>query len=227
MTTIRTELPPMRPFTPDECEALVAAEIIAEGEQSAVLAGTRAFNVDECRDMVKAGVLYRHDRLELMEGKIVIMSPIGEHHHAGVDWLNMLLVPALLGRALIRVGGSIFLNDRTAPQPDIAVVRLHPMTELVPIDPPEIYFLIEIADSSLGYDTGPKLARYAAAGIPEVWVANLRVREVYVYTDPSGSEYDTVNTYRPGDSISPRAFPDISMAVDEFMPPASEGRDAQ
>ena len=177
--------------------------------------------------MVKAGVLYRHDRLELMEGKIVIMSPIGEHHHAGVDWLNMLLVPALLGRALIRVGGSIFLNDRTAPQPDIAVVRLHPMTELVPIDPPEIYFLIEIADSSLGYDTGPKLARYAAAGIPEVWVANLRVREVYVYTDPSGSEYDTVNTYRPGDSISPRAFPDISMAVDEFMPPASEGRDAQ
>ncbi len=226
MTTTMTGLPPMRRFTPQECEALVSAGIIADGEQSAVLSGVRLFTGDECRDMVKAGVLNRRDRLELIEGKIVVMAPIGEHHHAGVDWLNMLLVTALLGRAMVRVGGSIFLNDLSAPQPDIAVVRLHPITDLVRIDSTEVYFLIEVADSSLSYDSGPKLARYAAASIPEVWVANLRIWEVTVYADPSGSEYATVTAYRPGDSISPRAFPDIALAVDEFMPPATHGRDA-
>ena len=226
MTTTKTGLPPMRPFTPEECEALVSAGVIADGEQAAVLSGTRLFTVDEYLDMEKVGVLHEDDRIELMDGKIIVMAPIGEHHHAGVDWLNMFLATALFGRAMVRVGGSIFLNDRTAPQPDIAVVRLHPITALVPVDPPEIYFPIEVADSSLEYDSGSKLARYAAAGIPEVWIANLRIREVTVYADPSGSEYASVTAYRPGDSISPRAFPDISLAVDEFMPPPSRGRDA-
>ncbi len=227
MTTTMTGLPPMRPFTPQECEALVAAGIIAEGEQADVLAGVRLFTGEECRNMVKAGILDRHDRLELIEGKIVVMAPIGEHHHAGTDWLTMLLAPVLVGRAIVRVGGAIYLNDHNSPQPDIAVIRLHPITDLVRIDPSEVYFLIEVADSSLRYDTGPKLARYAAAGIPEVWIANLRVREVTAYADPSGSTYTTFTTYRAGDSISPRAFPDVTLAVDEFMPPATEGRDAQ
>ena len=226
MTTTKTQLPPMRPFTPEECEALVSAGIIADGEQSDVMSGTRLFTADECLGMVKAGILHKDDRLELIDGKIVAMAPIGEYHHAGTDWLNLLLVPALLGRAMVRVGGSIFLTERSAPQPDIAVIRLHPITDLVRIDPPEVYFVIEVADSSLPYDTGAKLARYAAAGIPEVWVANLRVRQVTVHADPSGTEYATSRTYRAGDSISPRAFPDVVLALDDFMPPASRGRDA-
>jgi Uma2 family endonuclease len=226
MTTTKTQLPPMRPFTPEECEALVSAEIIADGEQSDVMAGTRPFTADECLGMVNAGILHKDDRLELIDGKIVVMAPIGEYHHAGTDWLNLLLVPALLGRAMVRVGGSIFLSERSAPQPDIAVIRLHPITDLVRIDPPEVYFLIEVADSSLSYDTGAKLARYAAAGIPEVWVANLRVRQVTVHADPSGMEYATFRTYRAGDSISPSAFPDVMLALDDFMPPASRGCDA-
>ena len=227
MTTTKTGLPPMRPFTPEECDALVSAGIIADGEQTAVLWGTRLFTGEECREMVSADILHRRDRLELIDGKILVMSPIGEHHHAGVDWLNMLLGAALWGRAMVRVGGSIFLTDWTAPQPDIAVIRLHPITELVRADPSEIYFLIEVADSSLRYDSGPKLARYAAAGIPEVWIANLRVREVTVYAVPSGSGYASASTYRAGDSISPRAFPDVTLTVDEFMPPATHGRDAE
>ena len=87
--------------------------------------------------------------------------------------------------------------------------------------PCRTYFLvIEIADSSLRYDSGPKLALYAAAGIPEVWIAGLRAREVIVHANPSGSEYTTVRTYRSGNSISPGAFPDVSLAVDDFLPPA-------
>ena len=226
MTTTKTELPPMRPFTAAECYALIEAGIIAEGEQAAVLAGARLFNVDEYLDMEKAGILHEDDRIELMDGKIIVMAPIGDPHIGGTAWLTMLLVPFLAGRALVLVQCPIYLNDGSAPQPDFAVVRQRPITETARYYPPDVYFVIEVADSSLPYDSGPKLARYADAGIPEVWIANLRVREVTVYADPSGSEYATAATYRAGDSISPRAFPDVALAVDEFMPPATHGRDA-
>ena len=88
--------------------------------------------------------------------------------------------------------------------------------------PAEVYLVIEFADSSLAYDQGAKLARYAAAGqLPaEVWVANLRTREVTAYADPSDSEYAAVRVYRAGDSISPQAFPDVTLAVDDFIPTA-------
>lgn len=225
MTTTKTGLPPMRPFTREECDALVSAGIIAEGEQAAVLAGARLFNVDEYLDMEKAGILHEDDRIELMDGMIITMAPIGNYHVFGTGWITMLLAPALVGRALVLVQCPIYLNDRSAPQPDFAVVRL--FTSPFRSYPNDVYFVIEVADSSLRYDSGPKLARYAAAGIPEVWVANLRAREVTVYTNPSGPEYASVNVYRPGDSNSPGAFPDVAVAVDEFMPPASHGRDAE
>ena len=217
----------MRPFTPQECEALVAAGIIADGEQSSVLSGTRLFNVDEYLDMEKAGILHEDDRIELMDGKIIVMAPIGDPHEVGTDWLTMLLAPALAGRAIVRVQGSIRLNDRSAPQPDVSIVRLRSVTEVAPYHSPDIHCVIELADSSLSYDTGAKLARYAAAGIPEVWVANLRTREVTSYADPSGSTYASSRTYRSGDGISPSAFPDVVLAIDDFMPPATEGLDVQ
>ena len=226
MTTTKTGLPPMRPFTPEECEALVAAGIIADGEQAAVLSSVRLFDVYEYLDMEKAGILHEDDRIELIDGKIIIMAPIGDSHVFATDWLTMILAPLFAGRAMVRIGGPIYLNDRSAPQPDVAVVRMFHTVEEAHSRPDDVYFVIEVADTSLEYDSGPKLARYAAAGIPEVWIANLRIREVTVYADPSGSEYASVTAYRPGDSISPRAFPDISLAVDEFMPPPSRGRDA-
>ena len=227
MTTTVTGLPPMRPFTPQECETLVSAGIIAEGEQADVLSGVRLFNVNEYLDMEKAGILHEDDRIELMDGKIIVMAPIGDPHIGGTAWLTMFLASALVGRALVLVQCPIYLNDHSAPQPDFAVVRMRPITETARYYPPDVYLVIEVADSSLRYDSGPKLARYAAAGIPEVWIANLRIREVTVYADPSDSTYTTINTYRPGDSVSPRAFPDVTLAVDDFMPPATYGRDVQ
>ena len=227
MTTTQTELPPLRPFTPKECDALVSAGIISEGEQAAVLSGKRPFNVEEYLAMETAGILHEDDRIELMDGKIVVMAPIGDSHTFGTDWLNMILAPLFVGVAMVRIGGPIYLNDRSAPQPDVAVVRIFHTVEEAHSSPDDVYFVIEVADSSLRYDRGAKLARYAAAGIPEVWIANLQVREVTAYTNPSGPGYESVATYRPGDSISPGAFPDVVLAVEQFMPPATHGRDAE
>ena len=221
MTSAKTQMPPKWPFSPEDCEAMVAANIIAEGEQADVLTGVRRFNVDEYLAMEVAGILHEDDRVELMDGEIIIMAPIGDPHEYGTDWLNTGLTPALLGRAMVRVQGSIRLNIRSAPQPDIAVLRLRPPGQFGPYFPPDIYFVIEVADSTLRYDSGPKLARYAEAGIPEVWIANLRTREVSVYATPSGSGYAEVRVYRPGDSITLSDFPDVSLAIDDFMPPVS------
>ena len=81
MTTAVTGLPPMRPFTPQECEALVSAGIIAEGEQADVLAGVRLFNVDEYLGMERGWcILHEDDRIELIDGKIIVMAPIGNSH---------------------------------------------------------------------------------------------------------------------------------------------------
>ena len=220
MTTATTQFPTARPFTLEECAALVAAGVIAEGEQAAVLAGKRLFSVAECWAMLEAGVLHEDDRIELIDGELLIMAPIGEYHIGGTIWLNQMLVQSLAGRALIQPQCPIYLSDRSAPEPDIAVVRWRPISESSLSFPSDVYLVVEIADSSLRYDSGPKLAMYAAAGIPEVWVANLRAREVMVFTDPAATGYATVHTYRAGDSISLGAFPEISLAVDDFMPPA-------
>ena len=202
---------------------MVSAGIIAAGEPAAVLAGIRRFTVDEYLAMEVAGILHEDDRIELMDGVIIVMPPIGLRHVGGTDWMTTLLVPPLIGRATVRVGGPIYLNDRSAPQPDVALVQWTApgSGQLGRTTPAEVYLVIEFADSSLAYDQGAKLARYAAAGIPEVWVANLRTRQVTAYADPSGSAYTAVRTYRAGDSVSPQAFPDVTLAVDDFMPPAT------
>ena len=222
MTTTQTitGLPPMRPFTPQECRALAAAGIIAPDEQAAVLTGARPFTADEFQDMEKFGILHEDDRLELIDGKIIIMSPIGDSHEFGTDWLTMLLAPALAGRAMVRVQGTVRLNDRTTPQPDIIVYRMRPFADgPAPRYPSDVHFIIEVANTSLRYDSGPKLARYAAAGIPEVWIANLRNRQVAAHTDPVGDQYTTTRTYHPGQTITPQAFPDIALPINDFMPP--------
>ena len=218
-------MPPARPFSPQECAALAQAGIIDASEQADVLAGRRRFTVDEYLAMAAAGILHEDDRVELIDGVIITMPPIGDRHTGGTDWATTLLVPPLIGRATVQLGGPVYLNDRNAPQPDVALKRWNApgSGRLERATPERVYLVIEFADSSLAFDQGAKLARYAAAGIPEVWVANLRAREVTAYSDPSGSEYASVHTYGAGDSISPRAFPDVVLAVADFMPPADTG----
>ena len=226
-TTMTTAMPPARPFSVEECAALAQAGIIEADEQANVLAGRRLFTVDEYLAMGEAGILYREDHVELIDGVIIIMPPIGVRHTGGTDWSTTLLVPPLIGRATVQIAGPVRLNDHSMPQPDVALKRWSapgagPTRHATPED---VYLIIELADTSLAFDQGPKLARYAAAGIAEVWVANLRAREVTAYAEPSGSEYASVRTYRVGDSISPRAFPDVILAVADFMPPAGPDTD--
>ena len=113
------------------------------------------------------------------------------------------------------------MDDHTAPQPDIALLGLRDDYYAQSATPADVLLVIEAADSSLDFDLGPKAALYAAAGIPELWVANLRTGGVVVHTDPADGSYATVRTIPAGGTISPQAFPDLMLQLREFMPPAN------
>ena len=121
-------------------------------------------------------------------------------------------------RAMVQVHGPIQLDDFTMPEPDIAVIRRRSVNDLAPVLPSDVYLLVEVADSSLEFDLGEKLARYAAAGIPEVWVANLRAGELVVNTEPEGTAYANVRVIPLDGTVSPQAFPDVVLELADFIP---------
>ena len=181
----------------------------------------RLFTVADYTAMAEAGILHEDEQVELLAGEIIQMAAIGNRHLFCTDSLNMLLVPALAGRAIVRVQGSIQLDDYGMPQPDIVLLRPRPGYHAETAKPEDVLLLIEVADSSLEFDYGPKSEFYAAAGIPEMWIANLRAGEVETRADPVGTEYTAVHVIPADGGISPRAFPDVTLRLSEFMPPAN------
>ncbi len=179
----------------------------------------RLFTVAEYVAMGEAGILHEDEHVELLDGEIIQMAAIGNRHLFCTDALNMLLAPALVGRAIVRVQGSIRLDEYGMPEPDVVLLRPRPDYHAETATSEDVLLLIEVADSSLEYDYGPKSEFYAAAGIPEFWIANLRTGEVEARTDPVGAAYTTVRTIPADGSISPRAFPDLTLRLSEFMPP--------
>ena len=151
------------------------------------------FTVAEYYALADAGILSENDRVELLDGDIIHMPPIGDWHAASVDQFNHLMLPPLQGRAIVRVQGPTHLNDISEPQPDVLLLRWrddfyregHP-------GPTHILLLIEISDTSLHYDRNKKLSAYARAGIPEVWIVSREDRRIESYSEPSEGTYSKV-----------------------------------
>ena len=178
----------------------------------------RRFTVDEYHVMVKAGILCEHDRVELINGEVIAMTPIGDEHMATVDIGTRFLVTAIGDRGIVRVQGSIRWDEHNVPQPDFSV--LSPRGDFYrsgPAGPEDVLLLIEVSDTSLAYDRNVKLALYARFSIPEVWIANIPSRVIEVYTDPIDGEYTTRSTYRAGESVVPMAFDDVSLPVADII----------
>ena len=215
MTTTRANA--IRRFTTAETDAIIAAGIVPASERAAVDAGRR-FTVDEYLALGAAGILAKEERVELLDGEIIQMAPIGNRHRNSVNWLADMMRNNVGSRGMVQVQSSIQLDDASAPQPDVAIIRRGSINDIGPVLPSDVYLLVEVADSSLEFDLGEKLARYAAAGIPEVWVANLRAGELVVNTDPDGAAYANVRVVPLDGTVSPRAFPDATLAVADFIP---------
>lgn len=167
----------------------------------------------EYDQLVKLGA-FEDERIELLEGALVAMSPIGPPHDSTVQRLTRLLVLALEGRAGVRCQSSFAASEISEPEPDFTVV---PLGDYDLDHPAEAYLIIEVAESSLAKDRGKKLRLYANCAIPEYWVVNLPERCIEVYTEPLPGAYARTERYERGQSIRLVAFPDIAFAVSDIL----------
>ncbi len=165
--------------------------------------------------MCEAGVFSQGDRLELIEGEIIEMSPIGKRHAAVVRRLNNLLTRALgEDEALVDAQNPVVLGDISEPQPDLALLRPRADFYAEHPRPEDILLLIEVADTSLAYDREVKVPTYALHGVSEVWIADLSGAAVEVYRRPTADGYARVQRLAgPEDVVSPRLLTQLRLPV--------------
>lgn len=183
------------------------------------LAAPRRFTVAEYHRMVEAGILDEDDRIELICGEIIELSPIGRGHLSCTDKLTMTLAPALSGRAIVRVQGSFQLADDGEPEPDLLVLRWRDDFYAESVATPEdVLLIMEVAGSSLEYDRAVKARLYGEAMIPEYWLWDLDHRVVLVHREPGQAGYGTVTTVGGREPLSPLSFPDLSLTPEDIFP---------
>ena len=179
----------------------------------------RGFSADDYQFLGEIGILHEDDRIELIDGEIVVMSPIGDRHGACVDMLASEFFSGVRGQAIVRVQGSIRLDARSEPQPDIALLR--PRDDFYSsrsVTPDDILLLVEVANSSLEDDRKKAREKYAKRGIPELWIANLRDEVVERYRSPTPDGYEDVEIFNRDEAISLELLPDVELAVDDILP---------
>lgn len=180
----------------------------------------RPFTVAEYYKMAEVGILLPDERVELIEGRIVKMSPKGIRHAATNDRVSDCFRKHLVDRATIRNQNPIHLDDASEPEPDLvlAVQQENGYFDHHPT-PPEVLLVLEIADASLNIDRYTKSRLYASAGIIQYCLINLQTDEIEDYRDPGPEGYRSKQTYKGGQSFSLVAFPEIVIAVGELLPP--------
>lgn len=178
----------------------------------------RLFDVDDYHRMAQAGILSEDDRVELIGGEIVAMTPIGPRHNASVNRANHALVSIVGDRAIVQVQGSVRLDRFQEPQPDLVLLRPQPdfYASRLP-GPSDILLVIEIAESSIDYDREVKARIYAQAGIQEYWLVDLDDRLLSCYADPHDGVYQQPHQCRSGQSIAPKALPQCAIAVNLLL----------
>lgn len=180
---------------------------------------TYRFTVEEFHRMGEAGIFKEDDRVELLDGEVIQMTPIGSRHAACVGRLTRILSDAVADSGIVWVQNPVALDDHSEPEPDVAIVRprkdfyaqAHP-------GPQEVLLLIEVSDTTVEFDREVKLPLYAKAGIPEVWIVNLSDQKVEVYRQPSGQGYHARQDCGASEQIAPAAFPDLNIPVREILP---------
>lgn len=178
----------------------------------AVTLARHRFTADEYHKMGETGILGPEDRVELIEGEIVDMPPIGRRHMSCVDLLTHLFVLGPGNEAIVRVQGAIRLNIRSEPQPDLIVLR--PRADFyrdVDATPDDVLLLVEVADTTVNFDRRVKVPLYARAGIRELWLVDLTSDSVTVYPQPRRGSYADVAVVRGDDELSPLAFPNFTL----------------
>ena len=178
----------------------------------------RYFNVDEYYRMTEVGLLSKEDRVELIEGEIIEMSPIGSTHGGTVKRSSRFLNRKLGDLTIVSVQDPVRLSDLSEPQPDLALLKprkdfysnSHPAPE-------DVFVIIEVADTSQAYDRDVKIPLYARAGIPEAWLMVPGKDVIEVYSQPKNGKYQRVQKLKRGKTIVSTAIPGFSCKVEDLL----------
>lgn len=164
----------------------------------------RLLNIAEFHRIGEAGVLREDDRIELIEGEMIEMAPIGSRHLAKVNRLARLLSSEIGELAIVSVQNPIALPPHNEPQPDIALLkpRADDYESALPTAD-DVLLVVEIADTTLSYDRDAKLPIYARYGIPEVWLVDITGQQLTIHREPGPKGYNRVLTPERGDTIAP------------------------
>jgi Uma2 family endonuclease len=176
------------------------------------------FNTQEYYRMAETGLLKPDAHVELLEGQIIDMSPIGPFHGGVVNRLTRIFTSASRNRWLVSIQNPMRLDKYSEPQPDLMLLRpaAADYTSRHP-GPSDVLLLIEVADTSIAYDRDEKLPAYARAGIPEVWIVNLLDQTIEVYREPQSAGYNSTLVLHPGDEAHPVAFPDVLVSLSALL----------
>ena len=178
----------------------------------------RRFTRAEYHSMGDAGILGPDDRVELIDGVIYTMNPIGTRHAACVDRLNAILNQQLAGQAIVRVQNPVASNDYSEPEPDLAILRArddfyskqHP-------GPDDIMLLIEVVDTSAHRDRKIKTPHYARSGVPELWLVDLNKQSIEILHKPTTDGYAEKAEYLPGETCASTVLPALKLPVDDIL----------
>ncbi|MCX2726878.1 Uma2 family endonuclease [Thermomicrobium sp. 4228-Ro] len=178
------------------------------------------FTVDDYHRMAEAGILGTDDRVELIEGEVVEMSPIGRRHQACLDRMTALFSTRLAGRAIVRIQGPVRLSHVSEPQPDLVLSRPRADSAAsVDARPEAVLLLVEVTGASVTYDHEVEAPWFAPAAVAEYWILDLRHDRLLVLgdPDPGAGRYARVDQLARDERIAPLAFPDVEIRVADLL----------
>jgi Uma2 family endonuclease len=177
----------------------------------------RRFTREEYDRMVEVGLFGAEEHLELIDGEVVETSPQGSRHSTVVR-LAEVAMTRVFGRGFdVRAQMPLALDERSEPEPDVAVVAGE-IRDYLDAHPTRALLVIEVADSTLDFARGRKLALYARNGVPELWIINLIDNSVEIHRDPAGSAYRSLQVLTPGERVSPLAAPQGAVLIADLLP---------
>jgi Uma2 family endonuclease len=180
----------------------------------------RSLTVQDYHRMVESGILAADERVELIDGQLFKIAAKGTAHSAAATRIERTLSQRLGDRVLLRFQAPIQLNDLSEPEPDVAIVKLNPLDyEDHHPTPAEIFWLIEVADTTLKRDRELKAPAYGRSQLQEYWILDLQERHLFVFQEPIATGYTSEQVLSEQEAIAPLAVSDCPINIQEFLRP--------
>lgn len=178
----------------------------------------KLFSVREYDELIASGFFVDKKRVELIEGELIEKMTQGDPHIGCINKLNVILTPALIGKAVVSIQNAFAANIYSAPEPDVAILRFRAdFYSTSKAKPEDTLLVIEVSDSTIRYDRQTKIPLYARAGIRESWIVNLPRKILEVHREPKNGRYEVVQKLSRNETVAPLEFPELIFKISDII----------